>query len=133
MTLSVPKRRMVLGGALIASIAAAAWDPGIESPPATRVQPRQQLQQGVSSRRHDTLADRPGLRLGNLEQKAARQPVTGAFEPRSWTPPAPVVKAPPPPPPQAPPLPYTYIGKMMDGAEVVVFLVRQERNYVVRS
>ena len=38
----------------------------------------------------------------------------------------------PPPPPQAPPLPFTYLGKMIDGEQTTVFLTRQDRNYVVR-
>jgi hypothetical protein len=38
----------------------------------------------------------------------------------------------PPPPPQAPPLPFTYLGKMIDGETTTVFLASQDRNFVVR-
>ena len=35
--------------------------------------------------------------------------------------------------PQPPPLPYAYLGKLIQGDETVVFLTRQDRNYIVRS
>jgi hypothetical protein len=75
----------------------------------------------------------PDIALDKLDTKVAREPVQDAFEPRSWEPPAPKVKAPPPPPPQAPPLPYTYMGKIMEGNEAVVFLAKQDRNYAVKQ
>jgi hypothetical protein len=40
---------------------------------------------------------------------------------------------PPPPPPQAPPLPFTYMGKLIEDGRTVVFLTRGEHNYVVRQ
>jgi hypothetical protein len=45
-----------------------------------------------------------------------------------------VRKQPPPqpPPPQAPPLPFTYMGKLIDDGRIVVFLTQGEDNYVVR-
>ncbi len=39
---------------------------------------------------------------------------------------------PPPPPPQAPPLPFTYMGKMIEDGRVTVFLVRGDRNFIAR-
>jgi hypothetical protein len=46
--------------------------------------------------------------------------------------------APPPPPPpkikpQAPPLPFTFMGRMIDGGQQIVFLVNGDRNLVVRE
>lgn len=38
----------------------------------------------------------------------------------------------PPPEPSAPPLPYSYLGKMMEDGKVVIFLGKQENNYSVR-
>jgi hypothetical protein len=35
--------------------------------------------------------------------------------------------------PQAPPLPYTYLGKLIHEGETVVFLTREDRNYIVRA
>jgi hypothetical protein len=73
------------------------------------------------------------VRLDLLERRAAASPAGDPFEARSWEPR--LVAAPrnlPPPPPQAPPVPFTYLGKMIDGEKMTVFLARQDRNYVVR-
>jgi hypothetical protein len=48
---------------------------------------------------------------------------------RSAPPPAPA----PRPRPQAPPLPFVYLGKMLDGSETIVFLVHGDRNLSVRT
>jgi hypothetical protein len=80
-----------------------------------------------------TSAPLPAIALDKLDEKVVRDPVQDAFEPRSWEPPAPIIKAPPPPPPQAPPLPYSYMGKIMEGNEAVVFLAKQDRNYAVKQ
>lgn len=45
---------------------------------------------------------------------------------------APVVVAPPPPPPSAPPLPFTYIGKLVDGGVTTVFLAHRQANLAVK-
>src|SRR3990172_2110113 len=39
----------------------------------------------------------------------------------------------PPPAPQAPPLPFAFLGKLIDADNVTVFLTRGDRNWVVRS
>lgn len=42
-------------------------------------------------------------------------------------------KAPPPPPPQAPPLPFSYMGRMDDGPNGnVIYLADQEKSYTVK-
>lgn len=49
------------------------------------------------------------------------------------------VKKPPPPkvakpePPTAPPLPYVYMGKMIENGELTIFLTRNNKPYVVHS
>lgn len=40
---------------------------------------------------------------------------------------------PPPPPPTAPPLPFAYLGKKIEGGEWTVYLARQDRVYVARA
>jgi hypothetical protein len=44
-----------------------------------------------------------------------------------------LAKAPAPPPPSAPPLPFTYLGKMQDGATVTVFVSQGGRNHVLHN
>jgi hypothetical protein len=46
--------------------------------------------------------------------------------------PAAEVEPPPPPPPQAPPLPFSYMGKLAEGNTTTVFLTTGDRNLVVR-
>lgn len=56
------------------------------------------------------------------------------FGSQNWTPPPPPPQAPPPPPPpQAPPLPFTYIGKAASDGAWEVFLARADKTYVVRA
>jgi len=75
----------------------------------------------------------PEVWLDRLERRAAAAPVGDPFQARSWEPEQPAVRRiVPPPPPQAPPLPFTYFGKMVDGEKTTVFLARLDRNYVVR-
>lgn len=58
-----------------------------------------------------------------------------AFPQRDWTPPPPPpLPAPPPPPPappQAPPLPFSYLGKIVEGKQWTVFLGQQDRIHTV--
>jgi hypothetical protein len=77
----------------------------------------------------------PAVRLQLLgERVAAAPPAQDPFQSRSWEPPAPpVVAAAPPPRPEAPPLPFTYLGKLLEDGQTTLFLAREDRNYVVRS
>lgn len=84
----------------------------------------------------------------NARDDKAKPAVRGnAFGSKNWKPAPPpkkVVKAPPvvaapivvpapPPPPSAPPLPFVYLGKMVDGANTTVFLSSQQRNLAVKA
>jgi hypothetical protein len=58
----------------------------------------------------------------------------GAFARRDWTPPPPPpAQAPPAPPPTAPPLPFTVIGKSVEGGTWEVYLAQGDRLHVVRD
>jgi len=75
----------------------------------------------------------PAVRLDQLERRTAAAPAGDPFQAHSWEPALAVVRRNlPPPPPQAPPLPFTYLGKMVDGEETTVFLAASDRNYVAR-
>lgn len=68
------------------------------------------------------------------ERTGAPPPAQDPFQSRSWEPPAPVVVAPAPPRrPEAPPLSFTYLGKLVEDAGTTLFLARDDRNYVVRT
>lgn len=53
------------------------------------------------------------------------------FRAQSWQPPPP----PPPPPekPKAPPLPFTYLGHLVEDRGVALFLGRQQQTLIVRA
>lgn len=62
----------------------------------------------------------------------------GLFGSRTWSAPPPLAPvssiAPPPPPssPSAPPLAFTFLGRMIDGGEVTIFLFKGGRQYTVK-
>lgn len=56
------------------------------------------------------------------------------FSSRSWNPPpAPPPPAPPPPPPSAPPLPFAFAGKKLEGGTWEVYLTRGDSTFIVRE
>ncbi len=82
-----------------------------------------------------TTEQMPELRLDRLGTRAPAAPAGDPFQARSWAPaPDPEVarRRLPPPRPQAPPLPFAYMGKMVDGNTTVVFLANEDRNYIAR-
>ena len=79
----------------------------------------------------------PELQLERLPQRSAREAPADLFNARSWdalTAEEASRNAPPPPrpPPQAPPLPFKFLGKLIDGNRVTVFLTDGERNWLVQ-
>lgn len=72
------------------------------------------------------------LNLQKLQRVAVEEPEIDPFAAKSWYVPPPPPKALPPPPPSAPPLPFGYMGKLIEDGQLTVFLTRQERNYVVK-
>jgi hypothetical protein len=70
----------------------------------------------------------PLLQLDRLEARKAEDMKVDLFASRSW-----YVAPPPPPPPKptAPPLPFTYAGRLIDAGRTTVFLNRQGRNQLV--
>lgn len=57
----------------------------------------------------------------------------GLFESKSWYVPTPEPLYIPPPQPTAPPLEFKYIGRMVDGNEVTLFLSKNDRQYAVKE
>jgi hypothetical protein len=58
------------------------------------------------------------------------------FGNQTWTPPPPIlapVKPPPPPPPMAPVLPFTYIGKKLEGNHWEIYLAQGEQTVIARE
>jgi hypothetical protein len=85
----------------------------------------------------------PALDLQKLQRQRALDPDADPFGPRDFRPPPPKVKTPaanaaleqgaaPPPPPQAPPLPFSYMGRLSEDRDTTVFLAIGDRNLVVK-
>jgi hypothetical protein len=75
-------------------------------------------------------ASLPELDVARMKKPGGEADVEDAFAERSWQPP-------PPPPvkaqPLVPPLPYTYLERMVDGDQVVLFLARQGESREARA
>jgi len=148
-TLSPLRRKLLLGLALLATVAAAVVPAEPEevavpvkgavaartAPPGGDAREGREVSTPRGGRSDNASAGTlPSLPLERLDVKGSREAVSDAFEVRSWAPPPPPPPKPvPPPPPQAPPLPFKYMGKIMEAGQVVVFLERQDRNFVVRA
>lgn len=111
----------MLGIALVATIIASVVDfPASDAPEPTQQKTRN------SAIRHDlpTVAETITVR----EQYATQ--ANDLFAPHSWQPPPP--PPPKPPAPKAPPLPFRYLGKVLDGSEILVFLGQGTRTHLLR-
>lgn len=79
----------------------------------------------------------PRVELDKLKRPAAPAEPSNLFNSRSWEKKAAPKKAapppPPPPPPQAPPLPFTYVGRWIERGETTVMLSQGPRNFTVRE
>jgi hypothetical protein len=136
MSAASTRRRLVLGVALCMTLAAVLWvSQGEEdgsapdaSASATPDPARQQL-------RREAPADSAPLQLGKLARRAQADPNQDAFAGRSWVAPPPPAVEGPPPAPSAPPLPFTYIGKLQEGetGPVVIYLTQGEQAYSVKK
>jgi len=96
--------------------------------------------QRATAAREDIPRALPELDLEKLNRAKADETVVNLFTSKSWVgpPPIPAVQlapvAPvPPPAPSAPALPFVYVGKIVDGDKLVIFLSRQDTKYSVSA
>lgn len=75
----------------------------------------------------------PTLNTASLKREVLDSDAVDIFRPKSWYIAPPPPKAVKPPPPSAPPLPFTYLGRIEDGGMTMVFVARQGNNYSVRK
>lgn len=140
MALPVEKRRLMLGGALLLTLAASAWL-GLGMDKAEDGADIVEVAKPASAKRNAA----PALSLpvlaevrattGSEQQGESKQQAADVFKSHSW------FVAPPPSrpvqaavvPPAPPPLPFTYLGTVQDGGHTVVFLAREQRLYTVRK
>jgi hypothetical protein len=143
MKMDTRQRSILLGGLLAATLAAAAWV-GDRAPPdperLAAAEPDSRAP-SASSPRPDPGGSPPQLHLEKLQSRDLGTPSRDPFavrKPRADKPKLPAtapvrIVAAPPPAPAAPPLPFTYLGKLVEGDDVAVFLSRGDRNLIVRQ
>jgi hypothetical protein len=127
-------RRWLLWGTLLAlSVLAAAQVAGESETPvepvlATLARPRP-VRTGFPAKAPDPA---PGEEISHLYLRTAEQEIQDVFAPQSWyRPPEPVAAA--AAAPSAPPLPFVYLGKLVEDGKPTIFLGRDAKHYVVRE
>lgn len=133
MAMTPKQRRIVLVVLLGATLSATAWvnfaqdnaDVGETQPQARRTVEHQ-------STTKKTPPKIEAITLEPLQRPVLEGTKKGLFDSKSWYVPPPPPKA-LPPPPTAPPLPFSYMGKMLEDGRTTVFLTRQNRNFVVSA
>lgn len=79
-------------------------------------------------------ADRPAsLDLARLERREAHSEARNLFRAETWQPPPPPPDATAQAAPQAPPVPFTYFGRLVEDGRATVFLARGNREYAVKQ
>jgi hypothetical protein len=74
------------------------------------------------------------LNVDKLRRELPQPGTTDPFAPRSFAPaPPPMAANAPPPKPTAPPLPFTYLGKVIDEGKTLVFVARADENYALEA
>lgn len=145
MALPVEKRQLMLGGALLLTLAVSAWlglgmDQAEDGAEIVELAKPVSANRNAASRRAAPELSLPVLAevratAGSEQQGESKQQAADVFEPHSW-----FVAPPPSRPVQAavvlpapPPLPFTYLGTVQDGGHTVVFLAKEQRLYTVRK
>lgn len=134
------KRHFVLSGALVLTIVAAIFAPppketdvvgADDSRRDSSVATAQDALSNMKKGEQDRFVEkRPwhiqaGNNLFDVQQKVVQQKGVMLKQKRLLTP--------KPTKPVVPPLPFTYIGKVIEDGQVTVFLEKQKRNYLVRG
>jgi hypothetical protein len=152
MALSAKLRYAALAVALAATGGSVYWANGLpqgEEADSALVAPAQerrarQRAASVPAEQGEPLAG--DLDLQRLQREPGTDPSADLFGPRDFAPAPPVRKPnaqqaaavpvedlPPPPPPPPPPVPFSYIGRLAEGAQTTVFLAAGDRNLVVKA
>lgn len=125
----LPLRKIIIAGALIATVAASFIDlpganDGAPSQPRSALVPRAQATASASTVRQAQVQTPESAPPQEPLRAPFEAPVVNLFAPHHWQPPAlSATQAPPPsPPPSAPPLPFRYLGKTLEQGAITVFV-----------
>lgn len=135
-------RSLLLGSVLVASLAAAVWVGSEEEELAEddrprKTRPNDQARQPTAPRTMAAAEPAAGVALPEASGQAEAEGTDGEaaetgidpFRSKSW-----VITPPPPPPPKptAPPLPFRFLGRLVEDGETRVFLAQQNQNLSAR-
>jgi hypothetical protein len=133
MKMTQKQRRIALAAALMLTLAAA-FGMSQEEDAASQVDASQSMQriksgdEAIPAVHEDT-----GPNLALLQRKPLQSGSKDMFSSASWYVPPPPPKPLPPPPPAPPPLDFVYMGKMLEGDQLTVFLSWQNRSLLVKT
>lgn len=125
-------RHSLLLAALVATVAAANW---VGNEEATALLPvsqpvAQTAELRVPPPTAATAVTEP-VEVEKLQQRSVSREFGDMFPSRSWQPPpSPPAKS---APPRAPPLPFAFLGRMVEDGKTVVFLTRQDQVFTVTA
>ena len=138
------KRKLILGGALIATLIAVVMVEDEEELTIDTVETLQPTRSSSGKARVD-INTIDSLEVDLLGQRAFNAEAGELFKSTSWVPKRPQItlkqqaemekqraKAKAPPAPTPPPLPFKYIGKVIEGNKIQVFLADSDEYYVVK-
>ena len=127
---SAPRRWLVLGGLLLATVVASVWPRGEESPALEIVAPSARGNE-ATPRSGQALSAAAGLpSLGDrLERPQGATKVENLFAATSWNPPAKLAAS----APSAPPFPYAVAGNLVDNGVPTVVFMKQNQHFVLRA
>lgn len=137
MKLSILRRWKLLGSALALSLLAAGWLNAGDKDAAEVIEAVKPARMPASTAKTKTEGlqqeSSVDIRLEKLRRQESGQSVKDVFTSKTWYVPPPPSKPEPPPPPSAPPLPFVYLGKMVQEENPIVFMSKQDRNYAVKE
>ena len=127
-----PKRRLLLLAIVLAgALAAAAWVDGRDTEVAGPVvRERHAADDRPAARETRSAKAVRELNLASLDARGLDDMKVDLFAAKSW-----YVAPPPPPPPKptAPPVPFVFIGRLIEGDRPAVFVTAGDRNQVLRA
>ncbi len=125
------RRTLLMIVALAGTLAAVAWVNGSEDDLAAPAAPERagaaRGERGEARGKQEL----PVLNLAGLDARGLDDMKADLFTTKSWYVPPPPPPPTPPPKPVAPPLPFTFLGRMLDGGVTAVFVTSGGRNQVL--
>lgn len=119
-------RNILLAAALVATLGASLFDvPGLDMPQVELADPARAATATTVAHTPPKAQETP------LVRDRFEAPVADLFSSRSWQPPPPAPSK--PPPPKAPPLPFRYLGKVLDEGAVMAFVGQDVRTHLLRA